>query len=96
MRVRSKGLGRIELLFDIEKLNYSEENGHLVITGKTLRPVVWDFRIAISENEVPSLVKVAFRKPVRLLVTRFLKNAILLKRKETTERKELVHKDAFK
>jgi hypothetical protein len=86
LRIRSKGLGRIELLFDLSKVNLEQgDGGHLVITGKTLRPVVWDFRITISERDVLPIMKIAFRKPVRSLVATFLLSAFGLKEKETEE-----------
>ncbi len=62
MRVRSKGLGRIELHFDLSKAKVDRQNPQLVLSGKTERPVVWDFAISIEENDMGSLFKLMFRK----------------------------------
>lgn len=98
LRIRSKGLGRIELLFDLAKVDISKGNEEVVITGKTQRPVIWDFKITISEREVPSLFKIALSKPVRTLILSYLWSSLKPKPKQQiaeAKATELVHTEKF-
>jgi len=97
LRIRSKGLGRIELLFDLGKVDVSQGTEEVVITGKTQRPVIWDFKITISEREVPSLFKIAFSKPVRTLIASFLWSKLTPQppKREIAQPGELVHAEKF-
>ena len=75
MKVWSKGLGKIELVLDFEKYWVEREKGEngdtLYIKGTITDPVVWDFKITMTEEDIPGLMKIALDKEI---ITMFLKN----------------------
>jgi hypothetical protein len=64
MKVWSKGLGKVELIFELE--NYwvekqKGEDGDMVyyVKGTIQEPVVWEFVITMTKEDVPGLMKMA-------------------------------------
>ena len=78
MRVWSKGLGKIELVMDFEKYRVEREKEEkkekLYIKGVIKDPVVWDFRITITKEDIPGILSIALNRYMILL---FLKNLML-------------------
>ncbi|MFQ5762571.1 MAG: hypothetical protein ACE5PO_06020 [Candidatus Bathyarchaeia archaeon] len=74
MKVRSKGLGKMELEFNMGAVRVTRENGQLIVQGKTVAPVVWDFRITVTEEELPHLMKLATCKKSTGFFIRWLCN----------------------
>ncbi|GEM_PF-4560585 len=75
MKIWSKGLGKIELILDFEKLHVEREeteNGeNIYIKGMITDPVMWDFRITMTKEDIPGLMNIALDKEILFM---FLKN----------------------
>lgn len=62
MKLKSRGLGRKELVMDFREYDVTIEDGELVISGTIHEPVHWDFSIRMCEDDVPGVARVALRK----------------------------------
>lgn len=60
MRLRSKGLGRREMVMDFREYEMLVEGDELVVVGTIRDPVSWDFSIRFCEDDYPAIVKLAF------------------------------------
>lgn len=58
MKLKSRGLGRRELIMDFREYEISREGDEIVIAGTIREPVTWDFSIRISEEDIPGLLRV--------------------------------------
>lgn len=93
MRLKSRGLGRKELVMDFREYTVSREGREVVINGTIREPVHWDFSIRMCEDDLPGLVKVAGSRNM----IRFLLRAIFKRNRDahwSLERKE--HLEAVK
>lgn len=67
MKLRSRGLGRKELVMDFREYDIAWDNGAVVVTGTIREPVTWDFSIRIEPDDIPGMVRVGLhRATVRL------------------------------
>ncbi len=57
MRLRSRGLGRKELVMDFREYRASRNGDEVVITGSVHEPVHWDFSFRVCQDDVPGLIK---------------------------------------
>ncbi len=74
VRLRSRGLGRKELVMDFREYHVVEEGGELVMVGTIRDPVNWDFTIRICEDDLAGLVGLGSRKAMlRFLFAAFFK-----------------------
>jgi len=74
MRLRSKGLGRKELVLDFREYAVVREGDEVVIKGTIREPVVWDFAIRICEDDLAGVTRlVADRSILRLLLRGILR-----------------------
>lgn len=78
----------MELFFDFSKVSVKNERGTLVLTGTTVKPVIWDYRIAVDRDEIPALLKVLGRKATASFLLRYLWNVLTFRSKSVTEEKE--------
>ncbi|UCE86659.1 MAG: hypothetical protein JSU66_02670 [Deltaproteobacteria bacterium] len=62
MRLRSRGLGRKELVMDFREYEVVRQGDELVVVGTVRDPVNWDFTIRICEDDVPGLARLALRR----------------------------------
>lgn len=62
MKLKSRGLGRKELVMDFREYDVHVEDGELVISGTIHEPVHWDFQIRMCEDDVPGVARVALRR----------------------------------
>ena len=60
MRLRSKGLGRREMVMDFREYEVLLEGNELVVVGTIRDPVTWDFSIRFCEDDYLAVVKLAF------------------------------------
>ena len=60
MRLRSKGLGRREMVMDFREYEVLVEGDELVVVGIIRDPVTWDFSIRFCEDDYPAIFKLAF------------------------------------
>jgi hypothetical protein len=61
MRLRSRGLGRKELVMDFREYEVVREGDELVVVGTIRDPVNWDFTIRICEDDVPGILNLTTR-----------------------------------
>jgi hypothetical protein len=74
MRLRSRGLGRKELVMDFREYEIAGAEGELVVVGTIRDPVNWDFTIRICEDDIPGLLHLALRpKMIRMLLRAIFK-----------------------
>lgn len=74
MRLRSKGLGRREMVMDFREYEVVIEGDELVVVGIIRDPVTWDFSIRFCEDDYLAIVKLAFHPQTLKAVFRALLN----------------------
>ena len=70
MRLRSRGLGRKELVLDFREYELTGADDELVIVGTIRDPVNWDFTIRICEDDVPGMTWLVLRRAMLGLLLR--------------------------
>lgn len=80
MKVWSKGLGKIELILDFEKYHVEKETlpdgERIYIKGMITDPVIWDFRITMTDNDIPGLLNIALDRKIIFMILKNLKVVI--------------------
>ncbi|KYC29499.1 protein of unknown function [Sterolibacterium denitrificans] len=74
MRLRSKGLGRREMVMDFREYEVVIEGNELVVVGIIRDPVTWDFSIRFCEDDYPAVFKLAFHPQTLKAVFRAMLN----------------------
>lgn len=74
MRLRSKGLGRREMVMDFREYEVLVEGNELVVVGIIRDPVTWDFSIRFCEDDYLAVVKLAFHPQTLKAVFRAMLN----------------------
>ncbi|RIK06119.1 MAG: hypothetical protein DCC49_11785 [Acidobacteria bacterium] len=59
MKLKSRGLGRKELIMDFREYEVTREGDEVLVTGTIKKPVHWDFSIRMSPDDIPGMLKVA-------------------------------------
>ena len=72
MRLRSRGLGRKELVLDFREYEVVRVEDELVVVGTIRDPVNWDFTIRICEDDVPGMTWLVLRRSMLGLLLRSL------------------------
>ena len=72
MRLKSRGLGRKELVMDFREYQVIREGDEVVVVGTIRDPVNWDFSIRMCEDDLAGLVHVAVKKPMLGIILRSL------------------------
>ena len=72
MRLRSRGLGRKELVMDFREYEVVRNGDEVVIVGTIRDPVNWDFTIRFCEDDIPGMTRLVLRKPMLGLLLRSL------------------------
>lgn len=62
MRLKSRGLGRKELVMDFREYNVTSDGDEMVIKGTIHEPVHWDFTIRMCEDDLAGLTKLVMTK----------------------------------
>jgi hypothetical protein len=70
MRLRSRGLGRKELVLDFREYEVVRVEDELVVVGTIRDPVNWDFTIRICEDDVPGMTWLVLRRAMLSLLLR--------------------------
>lgn len=74
MRLRSRGLGRKELVMDFREYEVVREGDEVVVVGTIRDPVNWDFTIRICQDDVAGLTWMALRPTmIGMLIRSFFK-----------------------
>ena len=63
MRLRSRGLGRQELVMDFREYEVVREGNEVVIVGTIRDPVNWDFSIRFCEDDIAGMTQFAVARP---------------------------------
>ena len=72
MRLRSRGLGRKELVMDFREYEVVREGEEVFIVGTIRDPVNWDFTIRFCEDDIAGITSLVFRKSMLGLLLRGL------------------------
>jgi len=72
MRLRSRGLGRKELVLDFREYELVRVDDELVVVGTIRDPVNWDFTIRICEDDIPGMIGLALQRGMLGVVLRSL------------------------
>jgi hypothetical protein len=59
MKLWSRGLGKQELKMNFMDYDVRREGQEVVISGRIIDPVNWEFWIRFDEDDVPGLIRVA-------------------------------------
>jgi len=70
MRLRSRGLGRKELVMDFREYEVVREGDEVFIVGTIRDPVNWDFTIRFCEDDIAGMTSLVFRKAMVGLLLR--------------------------
>jgi hypothetical protein len=69
MRLKSRGLGRKELVMDFREYAVIHEGDEAVIVGTIRDPVNWDFSIRVCQDDIVGMTKLILRPAmIRLLL----------------------------
>jgi len=72
MRLRSRGLGRKELVMDFREYEIVRQGEEIVIVGTIRDPVNWDFTIRICEDDISGTALLLLRRPMLAMLLRGL------------------------
>lgn len=70
MRLWSRGLGKQELKMNFMNYDVRREGQDVVISGRVVDPVNWEFWIRFDEADVPGLIRVAKNPSIIGMVSR--------------------------
>ena len=62
MKLKSRGLGRKELVMDFREYTVTREGPELLILGTIHEPVHWDFSIRLCEDDLPGITRVLLQR----------------------------------
>ncbi len=72
MRLKSRGLGRKELVMDFREYDVVREDDELVVVGTIRDPVNWEFSIRMCEDDITGITRLLLRKPMIMYLLRSL------------------------
>ena len=72
MKLRSRGLGRRELLMDFREYDIARDGDDVVVSGTIREPVNWDFAIRISGDDIPGMLRVGLHRHTLSLAARWI------------------------
>jgi hypothetical protein len=72
MHLRSKGLGRKELVMDFREYDISRDGDDVIVSGTIRAPVRWDFSIRFSQSDIPGLLRVGLSRHVLRMALRWV------------------------
>jgi hypothetical protein len=72
VKLRSKGLGRKELVMDFREYTVTREGPEVLVTGTIKEPVTWDFSIRICQDDIPGMLKIGLNRHALRLAVRWM------------------------
>jgi hypothetical protein len=72
MRLKSKGLGRKELVMDFREYTVVREGDELVVVGTIRDPINWDFTIRMCEDDLAGMLALGANRNTFWLIMRWL------------------------
>lgn len=73
MKLRSRGLGRRELVMDFREYRIARDGDDVVVSGMIHEPVTWDFTIRISGDDIPGMLRVGLHRETLSLAARWVR-----------------------
>jgi hypothetical protein len=70
VRLKSRGLGRKELVMDFREYDVVREGNEILVVGTIRDPVNWEFSIRMCEDDIAGVARIAARKSTLALVLR--------------------------
>lgn len=58
MKLKSRGLGRKELIMDFREYEVTRDGDEVLVSGTIKKPVHWDFSIRMGPDDIPGMIKV--------------------------------------
>ena len=71
MKIRSRGLGRRELLMDLKEFTVAKEGGGILLKGVTHAPITWETTVTVGPEDVGSILRMVFKPAVLRLGLRW-------------------------
>jgi hypothetical protein len=62
VKLKSRGLGRKELVMDFREYTVTRDGPELFILGTIHEPVHWDFSIRLCEDDLPGIARVLLQR----------------------------------
>lgn len=72
MKLRSRGLGRKELVMDFREYEVARDGDEVVVSGTIREPVNWDFTIRISGDDIPGMLRLGLHRHTLAMAVRWV------------------------
>jgi len=69
--MRSRGLGRKELVMDFREYEIARDGDEVVVTGTIREPVNWDFTIRINGDDIPGMLRLGLHRHTLAMAVRW-------------------------
>jgi hypothetical protein len=71
VKLRSRGLGRKELVMDFREYEIARDGDEVVVSGTITDPVNWDFTIRISGADIPGMLRLGLHPQTLAMAARW-------------------------
>jgi hypothetical protein len=72
VKLRSRGLGRKELVMDFRDYEIARDGDEVVVTGTIREPVNWDFTIRINGADIPGMLRLGLHRHTLAMAVRWV------------------------
>jgi hypothetical protein len=72
VKLRSRGLGRKELVMDFREYAVARDGDEVVVSGTIREPVNWDFTIRISGDDIPGMLRLGLHRHTLVMAFRWV------------------------
>ncbi len=72
MKLRSRGLGRKELVMDFRDYEIARDGDEVVVSGTIREPVNWDFTIRINGDDIPGMLRLGLHRHTLAMAVRWV------------------------
>jgi hypothetical protein len=72
VKLRSRGLGRKELVMDFREYEVARDGDEVVVSGTIREPVNWDFTIRISGDDIPGMLRLGLHRHTLAMAVRWV------------------------
>ena len=88
MKLRSRGLGRKELVLDFREYEIERIGDEVVISGTIHDPVNWDFTIRVEAKDIPGMMRVGANPHTLRLALRWFHHPLRGRHRDRREQVE--------
>ena len=71
VKLRSRGLGRKELVMDFREYEIARDGDEVVVSGTIREPVNWDFTIRINGDDIPGMLRLGLHRHTLAMAVRW-------------------------